>query len=57
MPPKKKHPTSQEKEKLNNEEIADVNLKRAEKLCKAGKIQEADEAYNRFKKGIGRLKD
>jgi len=57
MPPKKRHPSEKEKQKLDNNNIPDVNLKRAEKLFKEGKIKEADEAFNRFKRGIGRLKD
>lgn len=44
-------------EENDDSKITDINLKRAEKLFKEGKIKEADEAYNRFKKGIGRLKD
>lgn len=54
---KKRRPSDEQKKKLDNTQVADVNLKRAEKLFKQGKIAEADEAYNRFKKGIGRLKD
>lgn len=53
----KRHPSEEEKKNLDNEKIPDVNLHKAKKLFKEGKVEEADEAYNRFKKGIGRLKD
>lgn len=39
----------------DKDNVRSIHLKKAEKLFKAGKIKEADEEYNKFKKEAGRF--
>lgn len=54
--PKKKHPTEQEKKKLNNDDVPLLPLERAHREFRKGNVEAADEAWNFVKHGARKPK-